>query len=130
MDTFKGKIDGKFGIKVTFLSNGEQMTSFLLNADEKKYVVFFKQRLPITCSAAVEVTGKLSSSSEAKGLVEEPFTAFEQAISESMKNIMTQTQDIDFKQKTTRGASPPAPYIVATEVLDCAQNIQYILRPK
>ena len=124
MVTLKGEIDDKHGIKIYILPNGKYVTNFVLNSNGKRCPVFFNEKLTLSCSATVEVTGAFPSVAKTKihAKKAKPVSPQEQVIAEAMKKLKAEARAFSVKTKTTDLNDS---YIEATEVWDCAQNIRY-----
>lgn len=122
METLVGEIDSKYGIVIDRHPEG-YLTYFILNVGEKKYVIFFKDKIVIPCSKTV-VTGQISTQTEFRALLEktDSRSTATRLILDTLKNIRTREYpDLD----GIRFSLPEHPYMVAEKVRDCTNNILY-----
>lgn len=122
MVTLSGNIDKDSGIEIIHHKTG-YYTSFVLNTVDKKYKVFFHDKIIIPYGKT-EVIGEIYSTKKITAILSQ-----QKALSPEQRIIAETLQDIVPKLFATVGkseATSKEPYFVAEKIRDCTNNIVYM----
>ena len=116
----KGQIDPNYGIRI-INQKGAYITNFVLDTGEKKYPVFFDDKIKLSSLSTVEVKGDMPYSARTKA---EEISPKEKVIAETLRRIKAEAPS--FKGEAEQSQIEDS-YIIASEVFDLAQNTRYYL---